>query len=229
MYDIGKFNRYAKIGLIADDLVEQFKSAVRADWESLDARSSFACLIMMQYGIRVGNEDSAIGHKSGLKHTESEFVQTFGTTTLLNKHVDISKDKINLHFIGKTEVEHNIDIDDSFVVKYARLYHRPEQLEEKWLGIDYDALFKFIKNNVGGSFIPKDFRTFCANVTAWKAIKRFLDKPKRKTKTEANKEIRQVTEIVASRLGNTPSISKSNYIDRRMLDWFKVQRLDEEI
>lgn len=227
-YDVGKFNRYAKIGNKADELVDKFKNTISQDFNSLDGRCSFACLVMMKYGIRIGNEDSATGYESGMEETEGEIVQTYGTTTLLNKHVFVSEDSIKLNFLGKTQVEQDILIDDPFVVEYAKKYDNPNLPEDKWLGIDYDILFKFVKSEVGDSFIPKDFRTFCANVTGWNKIKSFLNKPKVGTKSEANDEIKTVVETVANRLGNTPGISKRNYIDGRMLDWFKSERLDEE-
>ena len=227
-YDVGKFNRFAKIGDQADEYSNQFKQTVKSDWKGLSGRCAFACLVMMKYGIRIGNEDSATGYESGMEENEGEFVQTYGTTTLLNKHVSVGDDGIKLNFLGKTQVEQHITIDDPFVVEYARRYANPNLPEDKWLGIDYDMLFKFVKNEVGDSFIPKDFRTFCANVTGWRMIKTFLEKPKRSTKTEANDEIKVVVEAVANKLGNTPGISKRNYIDGRMLDWFKNERLNEE-
>lgn len=226
-YETGKFNRYAKMGLIADELLGEFRSTVESDPKSLDGRCSFACIVMMNYGIRIGNEDSAMGHESGLEHTENQFVQTYGTTTLLNKHVKMSDGNINLDFVGKTEVEQSVDINDPFIIKHAQIYYQQDRPDDKWIGIDYDTLFDFVKNEVGDSFVPKDFRTFCANTTAWRAIEQFLGRDKVETKTEANEEIKKITEIVAEQLGNTPGISKRNYIDSRMLDWFKAQRVVE--
>jgi len=227
-YNIGKFNRYAKLGLIADDVVQEFKSMLDTDWQNIDGRCAFACLIMMKYGIRVGNEDSAMGHESKLEHTENEFVQTYGVTTLLNKHVNIVDDTINLRFLGKTEVEHNIKIGDPIVVQYAQLYYKPEEPETKWIGVAYSVLFDFIKSNIGMAFVPKDLRTFCANITAWRAIENLLSEPLRDTKTEANQDVKEITEVVSERLGNTPSIAKKNYIDGRTLDWFKNRRLKQD-
>jgi len=224
-YDLGKFNRYAKIGVVANELIEKLKHNIKKDIGGINGRCSFACLIMMKYGIRIGNEDSAMGYASGLEDNEGEVVQTYGTTTLLNKHIKVQENKLSLDFLGKTQVEQHVDIDDPFVIEHAGKYYKPEEPEEKWLGIDYDMLFSFVKSEVGDAFIPKDFRTFCANVTGWKAVKSFLDKPKKEKKSEVNAEVKTITEIVASKLGNTPSIAKRAYIDNRMLDWFKSERL----
>lgn len=227
-YDVGKFNRYAKMGMMADDLVEKFKSIIGEDYTNIDGRCSFASLIMMKYGIRIGNEDSAMGYESGKEENEGEFVQTYGTTTLLNKHVFVDKSTIKLNFLGKTQVEQNVYIDDDFIVKYAKLYDDANKPEEKWIGIDYNVLFDFVKEHVGSAFVPKDFRTFCANITCWNEIKAYLSKSKRNTRTEVNDEIKSVIESVAAQLGNTPGISKRNYVDNSMLDWFKNERLSEE-
>jgi DNA topoisomerase IB len=89
-------------------------------------------------------------------------------------------------------------------------------------------LFHFVRTELGEGFAPKDLRTFCANVTAWKHIQSYLDKPKKTKKSEAKKEIKAVVEATAKRLGNTPGIAKRNYIDGRMLDWFLAQRFEEE-
>jgi DNA topoisomerase IB len=227
-YDIGKFNRYAKLGTMADELVLDFKGMIESDWSSTDARCAFASIVMMRNGIRIGNEDSAEGYTSGLADNEGEFVQTYGTTTLLNKHVSFTENGLNLEFLGKTQVEQNIDINDPFISKYARIYHNESRPEDRWLGIDYDTLFSFVKDNVGSNFIPKDFRTFCANTTGWRTINKFLPNPEVDTKTEANDEIKLVVKSVASKLGNTEGISKRNYIDNRMLDWFKNERLSSD-
>ena len=225
-YEVGKFNRFAKLGVIADEIESMLIENLNNDFDSVDGKCSYACLLMMIHGIRVGNEDSAEGYESGLEHMGNvgELVQTYGVTTLLNKHIKVVDDIIHLHFLGKTQVEHHIKIADENLVKFGKMYlHGHEQ--EKWIGIEYGELFDFIKINIGDAFIPKDLRTFCANINAWNVVNMYLRKAKRDTKTEVNEEIKRITEIVASRLGNTPSITKSNYIDNRMFDWFKAKRL----
>ena len=225
-YDKGKFNRYAKLGVISDELIKDFANKVKTNPKSTEGRCAYASLLMMMNGIRIGNEGSAEGYVSGLKQNKGEVVQTFGTTTLRNEHIEFKDGTMHLDFLGKEQVHHDIKIKDKFLVKYGKVYHDQSRPEDKWIGIDYDTLFKFTKENVGDGFIPKDFRTFCANLTAWKVIEEYLNKPKAETKTDANQEIKDVVAKVARRLGNTPGIAKRAYIDNRMLDWFKEQRLE---
>ena len=50
-YDVGKFNRYAKIGSMADELIGKFEDMTKSDRLSTKGRCAFACLVMMKYGI----------------------------------------------------------------------------------------------------------------------------------------------------------------------------------
>jgi DNA topoisomerase IB len=227
-YDNGKFNRYAKLGEISNDLVNSLESIVKSNTRSVDGRCAYASLIMMIYGIRIGNEGSAEGYISGLERNKGEFVRTFGTTTLLNEHISFSDSKMHLAFLGKEQVSHSIEISEPFFVKFGQIYHRSDAPQEKWLGIDYGTLFNFVKDNAGMAFVPKDLRTFCANTYCWKAILQKLNEEQVTTKSDANAEISDLVERVASRLGNTPNVCKNSYLDRRSLDWFKAQRLVEE-
>jgi len=228
-YEKGKFNRYAKIGEMADELEKDFVREIKVNYNSKEARCAYMCLLMMRYGIRVGNEGSAEGYVSGMKQNKGEIVQTFGVTTLLNKHVLFEGDKMFLDFIGKEQVKHKIKVLEPLIVDVGRRYYREDAPEEKWLGIEYRTLFKYVRKMVGKAFVPKDFRTFCANTVAWRTIQRFLDHPMTyEKKTPANKEVKNIVWVVSKRLGNTPGIAKRNYIDHRMLDWFLAQRLVKE-
>jgi DNA topoisomerase IB len=227
-YELGKFNRYAKLGNIADKIVKDFSGMISSEASSVNGRCAYACMIMMMYGVRVGNEDSAEGYESGLEKNAGQFVHTYGTTTLLNEHISFHNNTMFLNFVGKEQVSHSIQITDPFFQKYGRAFWRPEAPKEKWLGVDYSFVFDFVKDNVGPKFIPKDFRTFCANTTGWGIIEKFLDRPTHPKKSDAKKEIAYLVELTAKRLGNTPGIAKRNYLDSRMLDWFLGQRYKEE-
>src|SRR5690606_32797027 len=59
-YDVGKFNRYVKLGVRADEVIGQLEDTVKNE-RGVMGRCAFAALLMMKYGVRVGNEDSASG------------------------------------------------------------------------------------------------------------------------------------------------------------------------
>jgi DNA topoisomerase-1 len=210
---------------MAEELEKEFSKTIRSNPGSLEARCSYACLTMMRYGIRVGNEGSAEGYVSGMKKSKGEVVHTYGLTTLLNKHVMFGSKVMLLDFLGKEQVKHKIKVREPFLIDIGRQYWNRSNPEGKWLNIEYEQLFEFVHNNIGKAFVPKDFRTFCANTAGWRVISRFLGQPKREKKSDANKEIATVVWCVSRRLGNTPGIAKKNYLDHRMIDWFKAQRI----
>lgn len=227
-YDKGKFNRYAKLGDASDIIVDDLISKIKNDPESIEGRCSYASLIMMIYGVRVGNEDSAEGYVSGLDKNKGDVVQTYGTTTLLKNHIKFQSGKMFLNFLGKEQVKHDIIISEPFLINIGKRYWNNRQDNDKWIGIDYDILFKFVKKKIGKSFIPKDLRTFCANVTGWNEMEKYLTKSSSSSKKDINKEVATIVEVVAKRLGNTPSIARSRYLDSRMINWFKAERFTEE-
>jgi len=220
-YELSKFNRYAKIGDRADEIKSNLIKELKSRPNSINGRCAYACLLMMEHGIRTGNETSAEGYVSGLEDNKGELVKTYGVTTLLDDHVKIEGDVLSLHFLGKTQVEHKIRVLDDLMIKYGRYYQKHKNDRETWLGVEYDDLFKYIRNTVGDGFIPKDFRTFRGNVTAWDYIRKPVKKVRVETATEANDIIKKMVEACASVLGNTTGVSKSSYLDHRMIDWIK--------
>lgn len=225
-YDLAKFNRFAKIGQRADDIEAELKQTIKDDPSSNDARCAYACLLMMNHGIRTGNELSAEGYESGLEDNKGEIVQTFGVSTLLNDHISFNNDVMKLNFLGKTQVEHEITIDNKFMVMLGKFYYKHKNKFNNWLGLDYNEIYKFVRDVLGKGFIPKDFRTFRGNIEAWKFIENKLDN-KVETKTEANKIIKSMVLHAASILGNTEGVCRSSYLDSRMIDWIKDQLVEE--
>ena len=147
-YELGKLNRYAQLGDIADEVVKDLSNTIKNNPDSIEGRCAYACLIMMVYGVRVGNEDSAEGYESGMEQNLGELIHTYGTTTLLNSHISFKEEAMFLNFIGKEQVKHDIRIDDSFLRKYGKMFWKPEKPTGKWLNVDYSTIFDFIKDKV---------------------------------------------------------------------------------
>jgi len=218
--ELGKFNRYAKLGLNADKVIAKFKDLIQKQPLSKEAHLAYACLLMLQSGIRVGNEDSAAGYESQLSGNPGEFVQTYGVTTLKPEHVEIHDNTLVLHFLGKKQVEQNIKIEDPFMVSFGEDYlDAAVGTQETWLGVDLGDLTRFIKLNFGEQFVPKDLRTFKANVTAFDLMRPYLDEAPVEKK-DAKEETKMLVAGVAEALGNTPAVAKGAYLDARMLEWF---------
>jgi len=223
--DVGKRNRYAKIGKMADQATQTLRSTIDNEPVSPEGRLAYACLLMMTTGIRVGNESSAEGYESALPDNVGELVQTFGTTTLKPEHVDSSEDgKLKLQFLGKKQVDQNIEVNDPLLNDVGRLYLHDAR--DTWIGIELKDLVRYIKNLFGDQMIPKDLRAFHGNTLFVDLSRSQLNEDPVDKKT-AKAELKQIIEQVAEGLGNTPGVTRSAYLDSLLLDWYVTGRITE--
>lgn len=161
--------------------------------------------------IRVGNEEYA-------KENES-----FGLTTMRNRHVDVNGSKMRFHFRGKSGKWHNVDIRDRHIAKIvARCQDLPGQ--ELFQFVDDDGKRRdvrsedvndYLREISGQDFTAKDFRTWAGTVLAAMALREF---EKFDTKAQAKKNVVAAVESVAGKLGNTPAVCRKCYIHPHVLD-----------
>jgi DNA topoisomerase IB len=178
--------------------------------------------MMIESGIRVGNEDSADGYVSKAKKTEGQVLKTYGLTTLLHEHISFPKPgTMLLSFIGKKSVQHDISIVDPVLVKVGRQFYDLNQA--RWLSlpngteiVDKDVN-NFIRKSISSGFTAKDFRAFKANIEAARFSLRILDSPAQSKKKEINEEIKQIVLEVSKILGNGPGIARRSYINPQIL------------
>lgn len=171
-----------------------------------------ACVVklMDEAYFRVGNELYARQHHH------------YGITTLRRKHADIRTTSVTFDFIGKSGQAQHKQIND------RQLAHIIKQLEElpgyeifKYIDdsghirdVDSHDVNQYIKQHMGDEYTAKDFRTWGGTLLATIEL----------TATErADNELARKRAItacvrnVAKRLGNTPAVTRSSYIDPRIL------------
>lgn len=147
----------------------------------------------------------------------SEYVrenQSFGLTTLQNRHVTIRRDTIELDFRAKSRVQFHRVVSDR---KLARILKRCRDLPGSELfqyldedgvrhSIDSSDVNEYLRQISGREITAKDFRTWAATSLA---IREFCalkeEKPSKKGELF-------VVERVAKELGNTPTICRKCYI-----------------
>lgn len=103
--------------------------------------------------IRIGNEEYAIENKS------------FGLTTMLDRHVDISGAKLRFKFRGKSGVDHDIELSDRRLAKIVkRCQDIPGQELFQYLdedgqrqAIDSGNVNDYLREITGLDFTAKDF------------------------------------------------------------------------
>jgi DNA topoisomerase IB len=220
-----KFNRVNKLASKYNELHAKFMGMAERGFSSCTEsyRCSVAVLLMMETGIRIGNENSAEGYHTvphpHAKSQESKFVKTYGLTTLTREHVSIlSRLNVWFDFVGKKQVENRFHVPSNLNKYIIDLYtcecHKVS--DYTLFGITDYQLTKFIKKYVGSEFTPKDFRTLRANIYAFE-FARYSVPLFPSTKKQQKADIKSVCEHVSKLLNNTPSVCKTSYINPELL------------
>jgi DNA topoisomerase-1 len=139
--------------------------------------------------IRVGNEEYAREN------------QSYGLTTMRNKHVQVEGSGVTFKFPGKSRVKHIIDFNDRRLAKII----------ERCQDIPGYELFQYVHED----FTAKDFRTWAGTVLACSMLQEFEAFG---SQTEAKRNVVQAIKDVAARLGNTPSVCRKCYVHPAVLD-----------
>ena len=155
--------------------------------------------------IRVGNDEYARSN------------QSFGLTTMRDRHVTVGKKSVHFEFKGKSGVSHEIDLADG---RLARIVGRCRDLpgQELFQYLDEENhprdvnsadVNHYLQEVSGRDFTAKDFRTWAGTVLASMALQEFeaFD-----SETQAKKNVVAAIERVAEKLGNTPSVCRKCYV-----------------
>lgn len=161
--------------------------------------------------IRIGNEEYARAN------------QSFGLSTMRDKHVRVKGGSLHFEFKGKSGKRHEIDLHDP---RLAAIVRQTQDLPGQDLfqyvdddgapqRITSDDVNAYLRDVAGSEFSAKDFRTWSGTVLAALALREFEAFA---TKTEARKNLVQAIERVSQRLGNTPSVCRKCYIHPSILE-----------
>jgi DNA topoisomerase I len=152
---------------------------------------------------------------------------SFGVTTLKNRHVHISRGRIELNFLGKSNIRHHRVVADH---KLARILRNCRDLPGSELfqyldetgvrhSIDSSDVNDYLREISGEEITAKDFRTWAGTNLAYMAFCALDEKsPTRKTQLRIIKE-------VAEQLGNTPAVCRKCYIHPAVLNSYLAGNL----
>lgn len=178
----------------------------------LDKEKVLACIVKLidEAYFRVGNERYAAQNHS------------YGITTLRSKHLDVSGDTVTFEFTGKSGQDHLKQITDKQI---ARIVKQLDELpgyeifryqDDKGHMHDIHSrdVNDYIKTHMGEEFTAKDFRTWGGTLVATTELvaAEYYDDEKSRQKM-----VSDIVKKVAKRLGNTPAIARSSYIDPRVI------------
>ena len=163
--------------------------------------------------IRVGNEEYVRQN------------QSFGLTTLRNRHVQVRGGKLSFQFRGKSGVRHSVEITDrqlARIVKQCRdlpgqeLFQYQDDSGELQ-PVDSGDINDYLKSVAGDDYTAKDFRTWSGTVLALAALREF---PPATTKKQAEKIVVVAIEAVAKMLGNTRTVCRKSYVHPGIIDCY---------
>src|SRR6185369_2449610 len=169
--------------------------------------------LMELTAIRVGNQEYAKANDS------------FGLTTLRDRHVEVSGATVQFEFRGKGGKRHAIQVTDrrlASIVKrcqdipgYELFQYLDEQGERRC--IDSADVNDYLREISGEEFTAKDFRTWSGTVLAAAALQEIGPGP---TQTATKRNLTQAIARVAEQLGNTPAICRKCYVHPGVLDGY---------
>ena len=165
---------------------------------------------------RVGGEEYAHEH------------ETFGVASLRKDHVRIHNGVMEFEYPAKGSIDRSVKVQDAQALDVVSTLRRRRsggsnlfayKQERRWIEVHASDVNDYIKAIVGEEFSAKDFRTWSATVLAAAALAENQSDPEAaKSKRRA---VSKAIAKVADTLGNTPAVSRSSYVDPRVVDRFE--------
>ncbi|RFA13493.1 DNA topoisomerase [Subtercola boreus] len=176
-------------------------------------RASATAFRMLDQGsLRVGSERYAEQHGS------------YGLSTLLCAHVAVRGDVVHLAFPAKSGQPWESDIRDAELARIvaglkrrgpnAHLLAFPDD-RGRWHPLGALDINAYVKEQTGGDFTAKDFRTLHGTLAAAVSLAKAGPQP---TEYRRKRALAQSMRDAAAVLSNTPTIAKNSYVDPRLVD-----------
>ena len=200
-----KFGDLYLFGLQYDKIVNDINKNIKL---SEDNKLKHVCMILkliMDCDFRVGNDEYVKQNNS------------YGVSTLMNKHVLVKGDSVTIDFIGKKGVRNVCQVKDKTIKKHLKKNKKTMKKNSRIftvndVNIHSNDVNSYIKQF--GNFSSKDFRTWSANI---KLIKYLLNS----NKETVEKDIKECVLQVADKLHHTPEVCKKNYIFSELIEFYK--------
>jgi DNA topoisomerase-1 len=161
---------------------------------------------------------------------------SYGLTTLERRHLRKRGEAREFCFVGKSGVEHQIQVDDPLVrpvLDRLSTRRRPDErllavkVDGAWVPVQASDINEHIRGLFGLEVTAKDFRTWHATVHVATALgESVLAQESRAarpatSKTAKAKQVRAAVVGASELLGNTPTVCRSSYVDPRVIDLYE--------
>jgi DNA topoisomerase-1 len=174
--------------------------------------------LLEQTLIRVGNEEYSRSN------------QSFGLTTLRDRHARIRGSEVLFRFRGKSGKEHNIRLNDPRLAKIVKrcrdlpgdeLFQYVDEADAQHV-VDSADVNAYLRAITGDEFSAKDFRTWAGTLfTALTLHELGVEQSERAGK----RRIKEAIERAAERLGNTPAICRKCYVHPAVFEAYLAGRV----
>ena len=141
---------------------------------------------------------------------------TFGITTMRKSHVSVLGDTVVFEYSGKRSItQRNVIVGKDFARFVNELLKTPGprlfryQAGKKWENVDSGDVNDYIESVAGFPYTAKDFRTWGGTLRAATVL---AELGKGKSQSERKKNVVTAVRLVASELGNTPTICRKSYV-----------------
>lgn len=178
----------------------------------LNREKVLACIVklMDEAYFRVGNDQYA------------KQSQHYGISTLRSKHITIEGDTVTFDFVGKSGQRQFKKLSNRRVANILKSLDELPGYEVFKYFDEQGQLVKvtsaevnaYIKQIMGDQFSAKDFRTWGGTLLATAEL---AAAERSESLAERKKTVTACVKKVARKLGNTPSIARSSYIDPRVI------------
>ena len=186
--------------------------------ESLDREKVLATVVRLisRAYFRIGSERYAVENK------------TFGIATLKKSHLEIRGNDLVFTYVGKRKKDHRRVVADTPLVEIisqlmelsgSRLFRYRDE-EGGVRDVTARAVNGYIKDILHERYTSKDLRTFGGTVRAATIL---ADIGPAASEREAHKNTVLTARLVASELGNTPSIARSAYIHPAVFEQYEAE------
>ncbi|EPR71308.1 DNA topoisomerase IB [Cyclobacterium qasimii] len=215
-----KFNKMVKFAMALPNIRKKaYKALKNKEWSKTKVLGLMV-LILDEYGIRIGNKFYQNSN------------DTIGLTTLRRKHMKIEGEALTFHFKGKSKIDRKVLIDDTELIKLIKdsadlpgyEIFRYQDENGNFQAVDSDEVNQYINENMGEDYSSKYFRTWAACRMAVEYYPlAFEEYEKAKRKKFSN----ILVKMVASELGNTPTVCKNYYIHPEIFNKIDQQTLPQ--
>jgi DNA topoisomerase I len=217
--DAAKFDRILDFGKALSKARERVLTDIGAEGMSQERACAVAVRLLDLGYFRIGND----------VYTDTN--GSFGLTTLLREHVSRRGSALRFRFVGKSGIEHDIDIDDKAAIEALDVMRRRRGGGDRllawkdgrtWRDLSSSEVNDYIRGCFGIEATAKDFRTWHATVMAASALAE-TDEPGQ-TKASRKRAVSAAMKEVSQFLGNTPTLARTSYVDPRVVEAYERGR-----